>query len=142
MATDWTSLPVLRNDRLIFENTGGAPMPNGVYPCLLCTKPFLMGVFIGTPDQICPECQKTYADAAKVICNGKGGLTGKPTHSPITICRLVPKTLDNGFHIRPRAVLHVNACNTCRPGIKESEILEISEWEKHQRRGKIISQRK
>lgn len=130
MPTDWASLPVLRNDRLIFADTVTPPLPGAIVPCLLCMKPFLMGVFIGVPDQVCPECAKTYADTAKVVC-----VRCKP---PVTICRLVPKILDNGYYIRPRAVLHSSACNVCKRGLKESSIVEIEEWERTRRPGKII----
>ena len=127
---DYSKLPYLRNDRLIFENTAMPPLPGGIVPCLLCTKPFLMGVFVGEPDQICPECYKTYGETARVVCKG--------CKNPATICRLVPKVLDNGFYIRPRAVLHSTACNICRPGLTESSIVEIEEWERQRRRGKLI----
>jgi hypothetical protein len=130
MAADLKSLPILRNDRLIFEDTVSAPRPGAIVPCLLCMKPFLMGFFIGEPDQICPECEKTYADTAKVIC-----VRCRPQ---VTICRLVPKILDNGFYIRPRSILHSNRCNVCCPGISESSIIEIEAWERTRRPGKII----
>ncbi len=126
--TDWRKLPVLRNDKLLFEDTESKPLPGAIVPCLMCTRPFLMGPFIGEPDQVCPECYKTYGDTAKVIC----------ARCRVTICRLVPKVLDSGFYIRPRAVLHSNACNVCKPGLKESYIVEISEWQKHVRPNKII----
>ena len=125
---DWQKLPVLRNDRLIFEDTSGPPKPHTIVSCLLCTKPFLMLPFIGTPDQICPECEKTYREAARVIC----------WRCKITICRLVPKVLENGFYIRPRSVLHSDCCNVCKPGLKESSIVEIEEWQRTLRPNKII----
>ena len=126
--SDWAKLPVLRNDKLIFEDTSSKPLPGAIVPCLMCTKPFLMGVFIGEPDQVCPECYKTYGDTAKVIC----------AKCRVTICRLVPKVLENGFYIRPKAVLHSNACNVCRPGLAESHIVEIAEWQRRMRPGKLI----
>lgn len=129
-ATDWTKLPVLRNDELIFQDTSLPPLPGAIVPCLLCGKPFLMGFFIGEPDQVCPECQKTYGDTARVIC-----VRCRP---PVTICRLVPKLLDNGFYIRPRAVLHSDACNICRPGLTRSSIIEIEQWERVRRPKTII----
>ena len=125
----------IRKDDLIFTDTSQLPLPGGIVPCLLCTKPFLMGVFVGAPDQICEECRKTYAECAKVICNGLGE---KRPHPPITICRVRPMRLDNGFTIQPRAILHSNACNTCKPGLEESTILEIDHWQKYCRSGKII----
>ena len=126
--SDLNKLPVLRNDRLIFEDTSGAPVSGRIVPCLLCMKPFIMPVFIGAPDQICPECWKTYNEAARVICR----------NCKITICRLVPKVLDNGYYIKPRSVLRSSGCNICQPGILESTILEITEWERTFRSKKII----
>ena len=63
---------------------------------------------------------------------------GNPRCKKVTICRLVPKVLDNGFYIRPRSVLHSSACNICHRGIAESTILEITEWERSRRPGKLI----
>jgi len=123
-------LPYLRGDRLLFQDTSGVPIPNSIVSCLLCTKPFLMLPFIGEPDQVCPECYKTYGDCAKVIC-----IRCRP---PVTICRLAPKVMDNGFYIRPRSVLHSNACNICRRGLTESTIVEITQWEQTRRPGKLI----
>jgi len=125
---DWKKLPILRQDKLLFQDTGGKPVPNTIVPCLLCGKPFLMPLYRGEPDQICPECWTTYQDAARVIC----------INCKVTICRLVPKVLDNGFYIRPRSVLHSSACNICQPGLKQSIILEIDVWEKQVRPRKII----
>ena len=126
--TDWNSLPVLRNDALLWEDTSGSPLPGKIVPCLLCMKPYLMRPFVGVPDQVCPECWETYKDAAKVIC----------WKCRVVICRLVPKVLDNGFYLRPRAVYHADACNICKPEIKKSIIIEIDEWEKHIRPKKLI----
>jgi len=125
---DWTKLPVLRNDKLLWEDTESSPLPGTIVPCLLCMKPFLMRPFVGAPDQICPECWETYKDAAKVVC----------WKCRVTICRLVPKILDNGFYIRPRAVYHSDSCNVCKPGLTKSIIVEIDQWEKHLRPKKII----
>jgi len=121
-------LPVLRNDQLIWQDTSGSPLPGSIVPCLLCTKPFLMRPYVGTPDQICPECYKVYKDAARVVC----------WKCQVVICRLVPKILDNGFYIRPRTVYHADACNICKPGLKESKLIEVDEWEKHIKPKKII----
>jgi hypothetical protein len=127
---DWSKLPVLRNDKLLFQDTSMAPLPGGIVPCLLCCKPFIMGFFVGTPDQLCPECENLYKDTAKVIC-----VRCRP---PVTICRLVPKILDNGFYIRPKSVLHSDCCNICKPGLTVSSILEIEEWERKRRPNKLI----
>lgn len=124
----YQGLPQIKDDNLLWMDTSGYPLPGTIVPCLLCTKPFLMRIYTGTPDQVCPECWKTYIDAAKVAC----------AHCNVIICRIVPKILDNGFYIRPRAVYHSDACNVCKPGLKESKIIEITEWEKTLRPKKII----
>ena len=118
----------IRNDSLRFQDTSTAPLPFGIVPCLLCVKPFMMPPFVGTPDQVCPECFSTYRETARVICR----------HCKLTIGRVVPKLLDNGFYIRPKAVLHSDSCNCCRPGLEQSEIIEIAEWQRHVRQPKII----
>ena len=125
---NWKKLPILRDDALIFEDTSGLPVPGDIVPCLLCTKPFMMRMYTGAPDQVCPECWETYKDAARVLC----------WKCKVTICRLVPKVLDNGYYIRPRAVLHSSACNICEPGLSQSVIIEIDEWQRRVRPGKII----
>jgi len=126
---DWRKLPVLGKDnKLLFVDTTGYPLPGKVVPCLLCAKPFIMRPFTGEPDQICEECSKVYYDCAVVRCAGC-------KHRPV-ICRVLPKVLDNGYIIRRKAVLHTNACNVCSPGLAESHIVEIRQWEKHLRAGK------
>lgn len=119
-----------KDDRLIFTDTSTPALPGAICPCLLCTKPFLMGVFIGEPDQICPECTKTYADTAKIVCAG--------CRSKAVICRVAPGRLDNGFNVWPRTVLHSTRCNVCSPGLRESVIVEIAEWERTHREHKLI----
>lgn len=89
-------------------------------PCLICGKPFLMGVFIGDPDQLCPVCAEEYRNTARVICKT----------CRVTVMRVEPGRLDNGFQVYPGQVLHLDACNVCKPGIKVSRILEIAEWER------------
>ena len=121
-------LPELRQDKLIFQDTSRTPLPGGIVPCLLCTKPFIMPVFIGEPDQICEECRITYKDAARVIC----------TRCKITIGRVVPKMLDCGYFIRPMSVLHSNACNVCKPGLQQSTVIEIDKWMRQNKPKKII----
>jgi len=122
------SLRELQDNALVFQDTASAPLPGAIVPCLLCAKPFLMRPFIGDPDQICPECWETYKDAARVVC----------WKCRVTICRLVPKVLDNGFYIRPKTVYHSTGCNVCQPGLKKSTIIEVDEWEKSIRPKKII----
>jgi hypothetical protein len=87
-----------------------------------------MPVFVGEPDQTCPDCQKTYGDTAKVICS----------KCRITIGRVVAKVLDNGYYIRPKAVLHSDCCNICKPGVVESTIVEVDNWQRTIRPQKII----
>ena len=126
MATDLSYL--LKASNLIFQDTTSYPLPGKIVPCLLCEKPFLMRKFIGEPDQICPECWNTYKDTARIICKV----------CKVTICRVKPKLLDNGFYVRPRMVLHSNACNVCKPGLKTSTIEEIALYEKMTTPKKII----
>lgn len=107
-----------------------APLPNGVYQCLLCAKPFLMGVFLGEPDQVCPECMVAFEEYAKVVC------ATCPGH--VTIARLKPgRVAECDYEIRKRSVLHSDGCNICRPGLKESVIIEIRTFIDHHRRGKL-----
>ena len=117
-----------QSNKLLFVDTTGYPSPGKIVPCLLCTKPFIMRPFIGEPDQVCEECSVVYKDCAIVRCAGCA-------HHPV-ICRVLPKVMDNGYIIRPRAVLHTDACNVCRPGLKESTITEINNWERTIRRGR------
>lgn len=106
------------------------PLPGKIIPCLMpgCGKPFLMRPYIGSPDQICPECAKRYSDCARIICS----------KCNVTICRAMPKVLDNGFYIKPRMVMHTDACNICKPGLTVSTILEIAQYERLTRPKKII----
>ena len=122
------SLPIIRDDMLLFEDTSGRPQRGQIVPCLMCMKPFIMPMYVGTPDQLCPECWTTYDEAARVVC----------LHCQITVARLVPKLLDCGFLIRPRHVYHVDACNVCRRQIVSSNVIEITEWMRTTREPKII----
>lgn len=120
-----------RKDGLFWQDTSKPPLPGGSAFCLMCEEPFVMPFYTGgNADQICPECAKTYADCAIVVCKK---CPGRPV-----ICRLKPGKLDNGYIVRPRAVLHTDACNICKPGLTTSRILEVSEWERTQRRHKPI----
>lgn len=125
---DWRNLPVLRDDKLLFQDTSGKPLPGEIVPCLLCGKPFLMRIYVGEPDQICNECWEVYKDAARIVC----------VKCKVTICRAAPKVLDNGFYVKPRMILHSNACNVCAPGLEQSTIIEIDRWQRHIRDPKII----
>lgn len=130
MNADLQRLPVLRNDQLLFQDTVSIPVPGSIVRCLLCVKPFIMRPYSGSPDQTCPECWNTYKDCAKVIC-----IKCQP---PVTICRLKPRVLDNGYYIRPRSILHSSSCNVCNPGLTHSIIVEIDTWMNSMRRGKLI----
>lgn len=126
---DYADLPILTGGKIKVSKVFPDPaLPGNIVPCLMCGKPYLMPYFIGTPDQLCGECMKTYADTAKVICR----------KCKAVICRLKPKMLASGFYIRPHSLLHVEACGICRPGLKESVIEEIEEWERERVRGRII----
>ena len=113
---------------IIFESTEGPPVPGTEVPCLMCEKKFVMPVYSGEPDQICGECWNTYMDLARIICS----------RCRITICRHEPCKLDNGFEILPRAILHSDCCNVCRPGLETCTILEIEHWLKVVRPKKLI----
>ena len=117
---EWRKLPLLRNDHLIFIDTSAKPRPGEILPCLICTKPMLIRPYTGTPDQICSQCWRTYADCAVVVCN----------ICQVTIARLAPHITESGFYVRPRGVLHVTSCNVCAPGKNDSTILEIEAWNK------------
>ena len=129
MSTEWAKLPILkRNENLLFIDTSGYPLPGKIVPCLLCGDPFLMRKYMGTPDQICERCHKTYDECAIVICR----------QCNVTICRLIPTVIDTGYYIRPRSVLHSDKCNICSPGLTQSTIEEIDEWERMCRPKKVI----
>jgi len=106
------------------------PLPGKILPCLMpgCGKPFLMRPYTGSPDQICPECEVNYRDCARILCS----------KCNVTICRAMPKVLENGFYIKPRMVLHVDCCNICKPDLTVSNIIEIQQYEKLTRPKKII----
>ena len=125
---DTDKLPMLRQDRLLWQDTGKQPLPGSIVPCLLCCKPYVQSMYIGEADQLCPDCQRTYSDAARVIC----------VRCNITIGRAVPKILDNGYYVRPRSILHSTACNICQPGLNSSTIVEIDEWQRTMRPSKLI----
>jgi hypothetical protein len=115
---NWRKLPHLIDDRFLFIDTSGTPVPGDITACLMCAKPFIMPRYVGFADQICPECRKTYDESAILVCGC----------CKVVICRLHPKVLDCGFYIRPRSVLHSNKCNVCAPGLMQSTVLEIAEW--------------
>lgn len=118
----------IRMANLIFSDTSQRPVANRLCPCLLCGKPFMMLPFIGTPDQLCPACGTTYADAARVVCRT----------CDVTIMRVAPRMQqDSGYYIRPMSILHTPECPICHPGIKSAVITEIDEWLRTQRPAKL-----
>lgn len=126
---NFEDVPRLSNNSILFKKVKADPaLPGNIVPCLMCGKPFIMPPFIGTPDQLCGECLKTYADTAKVICS-----TCKAV-----VCRLTPKLLPSGYYIRPHSILHIKGCGVCNPGTTSSVITEIDEWERMKGRGRII----
>lgn len=116
-------------ESLRMQDTSARPAPHAIVRCLLCGDPFMMLPYIGEPDQICPRCAKDYEEMARVICS----------KCRVTIARLHPGITESGYVVRPKTVLHVDACNICRPGLQVSTILEVAEWERLYRPKKIIS---
>ena len=104
------------------------PLPGRITTCLLCSKPFLLRPYTGAVDQVCVECANTYRDCGRVICS----------KCSVTVCRVTPKVLTNGYYIKPRMVLHIDFCNVCKPGLTVSTIIEIAEYERMIRPKKII----
>ena len=124
-----SELPIIRaGDPLLWEDTASKPTPGKIVACLLCTKPFVMPKYTGAPDQICPECAKTYSEAARLVC----------AKCKSTIGRVAPGVTESGYYIRPGSLLHTSACNICEPGLAVSKILEIDTWEKNERAKKVV----
>jgi hypothetical protein len=113
-------------DYLLFQDTGGKPVPGSIVPCLLCATPFIMPHYTGEPDQICAGCWSTYNETARVVC----------AKCRVTVCRARPGVTESGYVIRPRSVLHIDACNVCKPGLLVSTVIEIAEWERTMRPSK------
>ena len=121
-----------RIEELIIScDTSGKPLPGSIVPCLMCVKPFMMLRYSGAPDQVCPECFVTFRDAARIVC----------IQCKITIARVEPEVMDSGFVIRARSVLHVDACNVCKPGLMTSVVLEVDKWERMVGRKTIVEVR-
>ena len=118
MSSLWNGISSIENLVLHYD-TSEYPLPGTIVPCLMCAKPYLMRRYSGIPDQVCPECFETYKDCAKLTCN----------KCKVVIARVKPGVTDSGYHIRRRAVLHIDACTACNPGIRESVVIEITEWE-------------
>jgi hypothetical protein len=100
---------------------GYRPLPGSILPCALCTKAFLMRPYFGTPDPVCPECIKDHRESAKIKC----------LKCDVVVARVSPEVLESGYEIGKSAVLHTDKCGFCQPGLKESVVIEVTEWEKH-----------
>lgn len=105
-------------DMLWLQDNSGFPQAGTIVSCLMCAKPFLMRPYSGVPDQICPECFKTYNECASLMC----------VHCRVVIAKIKPGVTDTGYYVRPRAVLHADKCLVCDPDVVESRIIEMDEW--------------
>ena len=124
-----SKLPKGRTDPLIWQDTARVPKAGEIVPCLLCSKPMIMPMYLGKPpDQICPECQNTYKELATLVCG----------RCKTTIARIIPKKMDNGYTVKRREVLHTDTCGCCAPNKQISYIKEIAHWERTARPGKPI----
>ena len=97
------------------------PLPGSVLTCALCKKFFMMRPYAGTPDPVCPECVKDHRDSAKIEC----------VNCKVVVARVYPEVLESGYDIKKSCTLHTTQCGFCNPGLKESTIIEVTEWEKH-----------
>lgn len=70
---------------------------------------------------MCKECTELYKDAATIVCATCGA----------HVAKVVPGVIDCGYDIKPKEVLHVDKCINCCEDVTVSEILEITEWQKH-----------
>ncbi len=113
---------------LYLIDSTGYPLPGNIEPCLMCGKAYLCRAFVGVPDPVCPDCYETYKDCASILC----------AKCKIVIAKTVPKVMENGFYVRPNAVLHSNQCNICAPGLVESTVIELEAYENSLGRPKKI----
>jgi len=113
---------------LYLIDSSGYPLPGSIEPCLMCGQAYLCKAFVGVPDPVCEECYDTYKDCASIIC----------VNCRIVIAKTPPKIMDNGFYVRPNAVLHSDKCNICAPGLVESSVIELEAYEKSLGRKKKI----
>ena len=105
-------------EKLWLTDSSAAPLPGSIVPCLMCAKPILMPKYTGVPDQICPDCYNTYQDCCSIICS----------RCKVCVAKVKPGVTDTGFYIRPRSVLHLDACSVCNPDLIESRIIEMDLW--------------
>jgi hypothetical protein len=100
------------------------PTIGSYIPCAICKELFQVPFYKGTMDPICGKCFVTYNETAKLVCQRCNVIVG----------RIVPKMLDCGFYVQPKAILHTDKCSLCDEKIKESTIVEVKEWmAKHRR---------
>ena len=109
-----SKLPTL--DQLRLMDTSGYPTAGKITVCLLCAKPFLMRIYSGYPDQVCPDCYETYKDCASVLCN----------QCKVTVAKVRPSILPSGFYVRPRSVMHIPFCAICRPPPGDTKVGELA----------------
>lgn len=107
--------------------------PGAVYGCTMCGKPYLQGFFSGYHDPVCPVCDDTHKDCARIAC----------VKCKVVVCRVDPSLTDSGYYVKPRELLHIDRCNHCyKPKNTEerwtSVVLEIDAWEKQHGRKRII----
>ena len=103
---------------LWLQDNSALPKAGTLLSCLMCGKPFLMQIYAGVPDQICPECYVTYRDCASLCC----------VKCRVVVAKVKPGVGETGFYTRPRTVLHIDRCNICDPDVTESVIIEVDEW--------------
>lgn len=88
--------------------------------CTICGKEFEKDLLILKDQDLCSECRKTFANMAYIYCN---------TCKTI-VTRVTPGMSGCGYLVVPGAILHVNACPKCRPGIVKSIPIEFENYEK------------
>lgn len=126
---NWRELPKIRaDDPLVFHDGTTRINPGTETRCLICTKRYWHGPYVGVLDPVCPGCAHTYADTAALAC----------VRCRHIVLRVAPGRLDNGFIVRPRTRLHVSGCPSCVPDHTVSTIVESAAWEKSQRMPTVI----
>lgn len=105
------------------------PRVGAMVPCAVCNKIFQVPMYKGVMDPICAECFKTYHDTAVLICR----------RCNVVVGRIVSKMLDCGFYVKPRMTLHTDKCGICDESVKESTIIEVDQWMKHNRRPTVYT---
>lgn len=121
MAGLWNGIQSL-GDLVVEFDTSQIPVAGQIIPCLMCAKPLMMRPYSGSPDQVCPDCFKTYSECAKLVC----------LKCNVVVARVKPGVTDSGYRVRKMAVLHIDQCNVCFKGetLLHSIIIEVDQWEK------------